>query len=163
MKIKEARNRIGWSQAIMSAYMGIPESTIKKWESGTATPPPYVERLIVAEIERRLSAKPAFSIKNETVDRYADICKKFSHDTADLSSLSSFSFFTTDGSFSWKETSDNAHNGIDVSWAFGLSDSEIEYIAAEQLFNLLYEEIELAVSDKWDSEQIALTLFKFRL
>lgn len=164
MTIKEARTRIGWSQATMSTMLEIPRRTIENWENGVNTPPPYVEKLIIDEIERRLEPKiPAFAIKNESVKRYADICKKFSHDSEEWARLDFASFYSTDGSFDWKESSDNAHNGVDVSWAYGLDDYEIELSAAEKLYELLLEEIQVAVDDEWEPDQIAVILEKFDL
>ena len=164
MTIKEIRNQIGWSQANMAAILNIPKRTIENWESGVSTPPPYVETLIINEIDRRMQPKtPAFSIRNESVKRYADICKKFAHDTAEWSRLVFENFYTTDGSFDWSESSDNAHNGIDVSWAYGLEDYEIEYAAAERLFEFLQEEIQLAVDDEWDIEDLSATIDKYNI
>lgn len=161
MTIKEARNKIGWSQALMSEIMKIPKRTIENWESGVATPPSYVEKLIVDDIERRKAPRvPEFRIENSSVERYAEICKAFAHESAEWSHLPN-SFFTTDGSYDWKESSDNAHGGVDVSWAFGLDDYRIEYSAAERLLELLREEIQLAVDDGWDIESLEETLKKF--
>lgn len=164
MTIKEARTQAGWSQAALAAYLDIPKRTIENWESGVRIAPEYVEKLVVNEILRRSApAAPTFSIRNETVKRYAEICKSFSRETEDWSYLPDEKFYTTDGSFDWKESSDNAHGGIDVSWAFKLSDIEIDYAAAERLFELLMEEIQLAVSDEWEPDQLELTLEKFSL
>lgn len=162
--IKEKRNQIGWSQAAMSACLKIPKRTIENWESGVSTPPPYVESLIVNEIDRLMQPKvPAFTIRNESVKRYAEICKKFAHDSAEWSRLDFDRFYTTDGSFDWKESSDNAHGGVDVSWAFGLDDFDIEYAAAEQLFELLQEELQAAVNSECDISgfECILEIFNF--
>lgn len=51
-KIKEARIAAGLSQKRMAEMMGIPRRTIENWESGVNTPPKYVERLVVQELER---------------------------------------------------------------------------------------------------------------
>lgn len=163
MTIKEARTQAGWSQAILSAYLDIPKRTIENWESGVREAPEYVEKLVVNEILRRsASAIPAFSIRNESIKKYAEICKSFSRETEDWSYLPGEKFYTTDA-FDWKESSDNAHDGIDIAWAFKLSDIEIEHAAAERLFELLMEEIQLAVSDEWEPDQLAVSLEKFSL
>lgn len=163
MKIKELRTKLGWSQTIMSEYLGIPKRTIENWETGVNTPPAYVEKLIINELERQLNPiKEPFAIHNITVKNYADICKSFSHDSSEWGSLSFEKFYTTDGS-GWTESNDNAHGGIDVSWAFGMSDEAIDYTAAEQLFELLKEELQTAVDDGWDEEQLAAILNKFNL
>lgn len=51
-KIKEARLRANISQAEMSKRLEIPKRTIEAWETGDRNPPAYVERLVVAELER---------------------------------------------------------------------------------------------------------------
>ena len=51
-KIKEARQKAGISQAEMSKRLEIPKRTIEEWETGNRKPPAYVERLVVAELER---------------------------------------------------------------------------------------------------------------
>lgn len=51
-KIKEARLKAGFSQATVSKLLEIPKRTIEAWETGDRNPPPYVEKLIVAELNR---------------------------------------------------------------------------------------------------------------
>ena len=53
LTIKEARLAAGLTQEGLSKELGIPIRTIQDWESGRRNPPDYVERLIVAELERR--------------------------------------------------------------------------------------------------------------
>lgn len=52
MTIKEARIKAGLTQAKMSDLLEIPKRTIGDWETGTRTPPAYVEKLIIRELER---------------------------------------------------------------------------------------------------------------
>lgn len=52
MNIKEARLNAGLTQARMSELLEIPKRTIGDWETGQRTPPIYVEKLIVRELER---------------------------------------------------------------------------------------------------------------
>ncbi len=160
MTIKEAREKAGWSQAVMAQIMGIPKRTIENWESGVSAPPQYVSDLIVADIARRTQPPaPKFRIHNSTVKNYAEVCKKFSHDSADWLRLPD-NFITTD-SGDWKETSDNAHGGVDVSWAFGLDDAEIAYRAAEELYENLRSDIQIAVDDGWNPDQLEAILEKY--
>ncbi|MBO5232049.1 MAG: helix-turn-helix transcriptional regulator [Clostridia bacterium] len=51
-KIKDARLNAGLTQDSMSQKLGIPKRTIQDWESDRRTPPDYVERLVIAELER---------------------------------------------------------------------------------------------------------------
>ena len=48
--IKEARLTTGLSQQQMSDVMEIPIRTIQDWESGRRKCPPYVERLVIKEL-----------------------------------------------------------------------------------------------------------------
>lgn len=50
--IKEARLNAGLTQAQMSELLEIPKRTIGDWETGQRTPPIYVEKLIIRELER---------------------------------------------------------------------------------------------------------------
>ena len=52
MTIKEARLAAGLTQQKMSDIMGIPKRTIENWETGQRTPSEWIERLVVAELER---------------------------------------------------------------------------------------------------------------
>ena len=90
-------------------------------------------------------------IKNENVRHYADICKRFAADTKEWSRLDDSRFYTTNHS-GWCESCDNAHGGLDVSWAFHLDEKRIEESAAEELFELLMEKLRLALDDEWDIE-----------
>lgn len=50
--IKEARLKANLTQAEMSERLEIPKRTIEDWERNTRKPPEYVERLVIAELER---------------------------------------------------------------------------------------------------------------
>ena len=56
-KIKEARERANISQAVMSNLLDIPKRTIEAWETGVRKPPMYVEKLVVAELNRIAESK----------------------------------------------------------------------------------------------------------
>lgn len=49
--LKEARAATGMSQQGMADRMLIPKRTIEKWETGERTPPPYVQRFVLNELE----------------------------------------------------------------------------------------------------------------
>ena len=51
-KIREARVKANLTQLEMSERLGIPKRTIEDWERDTRKPPEYVERLVIAELER---------------------------------------------------------------------------------------------------------------
>lgn len=52
MTLKEARIAAGLTQQAMSDMMEIPKRTIENWETGLRKCPPYVERLVIAELMR---------------------------------------------------------------------------------------------------------------
>lgn len=52
MTIKEARLAAGLTQKEMSEAMEIPMRTIGSWEDGSRKCPPYVERLVIRELQR---------------------------------------------------------------------------------------------------------------
>ncbi len=51
-KIKEARIAANLTQDAMAEKLGIPKRTIQDWEAERRNPPEYVERLVIAELER---------------------------------------------------------------------------------------------------------------
>ena len=50
--LRQARASAGLSQLRMAEAMEIPRRTIEQWEGGQRTPPPYVQRLVLRELER---------------------------------------------------------------------------------------------------------------
>lgn len=50
-ELKVARSVAGISQQKMADTMLIPKRTIENWESGIATPPAYVQRWVLLELE----------------------------------------------------------------------------------------------------------------
>lgn len=50
--IREARKATGLSQAAAAKALGIPFRTWQNWELGQRTPPDYVARLIIKELEQ---------------------------------------------------------------------------------------------------------------
>jgi hypothetical protein len=64
-----------------------------------------------------------------TIKEYVFICKKFAFDSREWYELPDGPWFTTAGIEEWEESCDNAHGGIDVSWAFHKTDETIEAAA----------------------------------
>lgn len=50
-KLKTARKAAGMTQQGMADRMLIPFRTIQQWEGGQRTPPPYVQRFVLNELE----------------------------------------------------------------------------------------------------------------
>ena len=57
MTIKEARLAAGLTQQQMSEFMEIPKRTIEAWEEGKRKCPPYVERLVIKELQQIADSK----------------------------------------------------------------------------------------------------------
>ena len=49
--LKSARNATGMTQQGMADQMLIPKRTIEAWEMGDRTPPEYVQRFVLNELE----------------------------------------------------------------------------------------------------------------
>ena len=56
-KLKQARATTGLSQQGMADRMLIPKRTIANWEAGDRTPPPYVQRFVLNELEQLRTEK----------------------------------------------------------------------------------------------------------
>lgn len=52
MTFKELRKMTGLSQDKFANKYGIPSSTLRKWEQGARTPPPYVLRFLEEIVKR---------------------------------------------------------------------------------------------------------------
>lgn len=50
-KLKVARAATGLSQQGLADRALIPKRTLEKWETGERTPPPYVQRFVLNELE----------------------------------------------------------------------------------------------------------------
>lgn len=51
-KFKAARKVAGLTQEACAARIGVPVRTIENWEAGSRTPPDYVQRLVLEEMDR---------------------------------------------------------------------------------------------------------------
>lgn len=51
-RLKKARAEVKLTQQGMADKMLIPKRTIEKWESDTRTPPDYVQRFVINELEQ---------------------------------------------------------------------------------------------------------------
>lgn len=63
-KLKAARAAAGMTQHGMADRMLIPFRTIQQWEGGQRTPPPYVQRFVLNELEA-IAADPAVRAERE--------------------------------------------------------------------------------------------------
>lgn len=153
MTIKEARKSKGLTQSDVSTITGVPRKTLCNWEafeSGAGSsearkPSDWAKNFVIDKILN--SDAPKFEIRNSTVKKYAEICKQFSKDTAEWNDLEKNKFYTASRS-AWSESDGNAAREVSVSWAFHLSDDEIEQRAAEKLFERLMAELNSSDKNK---------------
>jgi hypothetical protein len=82
------------------------------------------------------------------LDNYIKSCKKFAKDTKNWSSLDRCKFYTDDGRGEWLETSDNAHGGVRVDWAYGLSEKDVNRRAFEEYLLVLRDLVEVCAYDR---------------
>ena len=89
---------------------------------------------------------------------YLEACKKFARDSEPWLRKDDCSFYVTRGDDSdWVESCDNACGGIDVSWAFHMTDEKIEQEAPERyaqeiilaFIDLPAEDDGLEIADKY--------------
>lgn len=73
--IKELRDSTGMTQKDFSNLYGIPLSTLRKWEQGESSPPPYVLNLLAKTLPSTKSSLWQIKGANGTV-YYYDITKK---------------------------------------------------------------------------------------
>lgn len=85
---------------------------------------------------------------------YAEACQIFSVETANWNSLDNNKFYTTGTNCPWVETADNAHGGIDVSWAFNESEDYIYDEAEHHFRNHFIRLIEQGIDENWDMKLV---------
>jgi DNA-binding transcriptional regulator YiaG len=56
--LQTARKNAGITQQVMADRMLIPKRTIEAWEMGVRTPPPYVQRFVLNELQSLGANKP---------------------------------------------------------------------------------------------------------
>ncbi len=84
------------------------------------------------------------------VESYIDCCKKFAKDTQGWARLDDYNYYTTQNDSDWAETCDNAHGGIDVSWAFHKSSVAIKKRAPKMFCAKISNEISTLVDNGVD-------------
>ena len=72
---------------------------------------------------------------------YTQTCKQFARETKKWAALDEYKHYTTSPLDGWEETPDNAHGGIDVSWAFHMNATDIEKQAPQKFIDCLIDEM----------------------
>lgn len=87
------------------------------------------------------------------VKDYTENCIKFAKETKEWKSLNPYRYYLTNG-YSWNETCDGNGGGLDVSWAFNMSNNKIKELAPQKFVNLVKEEIQTAIDNDLSSDEI---------
>ena len=93
-----------------------------------------------------------------TINSYTNAAIKFAADSADWNELDSSAFYSTSVTDTWAETSDNAHGGLLLDWAFHLSEDEIRARAPQEMLDQLATQLEQAIDEGWDADQLGAIL-----
>lgn len=67
-RFKQARKAAGLTQQGMEEQMLIPRRTVQDWERGIFTPPPYVQRFVLNELESIAKEKGAENDASNTTN-----------------------------------------------------------------------------------------------
>ena len=93
-----------------------------------------------------------------TINAYTTAALKFAADSAGWGSMEPCTFYSTSVSDTWSETSDNAHGGLLLDWAFHLSEDEIRARAPQEMLNQLASLLDQAIDEGWDADQLGAIL-----
>ena len=92
--------------------------------------------------------------EKKIMERYTQSCLMFSYASESWGAVDPYKFYTSDRADYWRETCDNAHGGLDVSWAFHKTSEYIKENAPAHLLREVLELVRLAADDEWSPEQI---------
>jgi hypothetical protein len=90
-----------------------------------------------------------------TLNTFIESCKNFRDDHADWLRLDSFQNYSAHESYprGWYESCDNRDGGIDVSWAFKLTDEQIEKHAPQEYYEAFMNQVQQLYDENCDIEQ----------
>ena len=84
-----------------------------------------------------------------TYNEYAAACKNFSRNSQEWIGMDSRKFYTTSQtSEGWEESCDNAHGGLDVSWAFHRAEKDIEEEAPGMYARQIIETVKCMIDNR---------------
>lgn len=66
--------------------------------------------------------------KQEELEDYITACVSFAKDTEEWAAIDRYKFYLSDGN-GWYESCDGNYSGLDVSWAFQLTEAKIRAMA----------------------------------
>lgn len=101
--------------------------------------------------------------KSYSVQNYIKACQEFADDTAEWGELDDYHYYETTSCGNWGESCDGSYGGIDVSWAFHESAEYIDYYAAEVMLENMLNEMQNAIDEKCDYQQLQAIVDKYKL
>lgn len=157
-EFKKRREELGLTQKEVSEKLNIPKRTWQDWELEQRMPPEWASNLILKEMEK-MKQKQEWHFGG--LEPYTAAAIKFAEDSkewpADVINSLEFVTHRTDGTY--EETCDNgAEGGLDVSWAFKLSEEQVRENAlqkfADEITSIFKSVIEEAAFDECDPEEV---------
>lgn len=92
-----------------------------------------------------------------TIKDYTTAAQRFAEDSREWGGLDQYKFYTTAGD-EWRETCDNAHGGLDLSWAFRETSATIAAEAPQRFLDQLADQLEQLIDEEADGQQLAALL-----
>lgn len=157
-EFKKRREELGLTQKEVSEKLNIPKRTWQDWELEQRMPPEWASNLVIKEMEK-MKQKQEWHFGG--LEPYTEAAIKFAEDSkewpADVINSLEFVTHRTDGTY--EETCDNgAEGGLDVSWAFKLSEEQVRENAlqkfADEITSIFKSVIEETAFDECDPEEV---------
>ena len=92
-------------------------------------------------------------LNNTLYSSYLKACFLFAEDSKEWIEFNKYMFYTTNHSSGYEETSDNAHGGYDVTWAFHMSVEEIVKDCAVHYYEQILDKYEVTIEAFEDDEE----------
>lgn len=157
-EFKKRREELGLTQKEVSEKLNIPKRTWQDWELEQRMPPEWASNLILKEMEK-MKQKQEWYFGG--LEPYTEAAIKFAEDSKEwpADTINSLEFVTHRSDGTYEETCDNgAEGGLDVSWAFKLSEEQVRENAlqkfADEITSIFKSVIEEAAFDECDPEEV---------
>ena len=155
---KSTREKLGMTQKEISEKLNIPKRTWQDWELEQRIPPEWASNLILKEMEK-MKQKQEWHFGG--LEPYTAAAIKFAEDSKEWPAdvINSLEFVTHRSDGTYEETCDNgAEGGLDVSWAFKLSEEQVRENAlqkfADEITSIFKSVIEEAAFDECGPEEV---------
>ena len=149
-EFKKVRESLQMSQQAIAEHFGMPRRTWQDWERDERTPPEWVKSLILKDLtelaEKQKTARDSWG----GVAKYKDCALAFARDSRTWPKDSYDSLgYVTEGRAGeeYHISCDGDGGGLDIIWAFQLSDEEVENRAADEFVNVMTENARLLIEE----------------